>query len=71
MYDPSLIPAVMGVLKIALQTKRGPKSALIALTVRNDNTTELLSHHAKGAASSYSSKHPADVYVLQRAMPQG
>jgi len=46
MYDPSLIPAVMGVLKITLQAKRGLKSALIALTVRNDDTIDLLLHHA-------------------------
>ncbi|KAF9011079.1 putative methyltransferase-domain-containing protein [Cyathus striatus] len=37
-FDPSLIPALVAIIKIALQSTRKSKTALIALTVRNENT---------------------------------
>lgn len=53
MYDPSLIPAVIGMLKIALQVNQRLKFALIALTVRKDDTIGVLMHHVEGAGSKY------------------
>ncbi|KAF8808016.1 hypothetical protein BYT27DRAFT_7190107 [Phlegmacium glaucopus] len=47
-FDPSVIPALVGTLKIALQTQ--PKVALIALTVRNKATFEKFLNHAREAS---------------------
>ena len=52
-FDPSVIPALVGTLKIALQTYTGapckqPKVALIALTVRNKDTFEQFLNHTRG-----------------------
>ena len=52
-FDPSVIPALVGTLKIALQTDtdapyKQPKVALIALTVRNKDTVELFLNHSRG-----------------------
>lgn len=52
-FDPSVIPALVGTLKIALQTYtdascKQPKVALIALTVRNKDTFGQFLNHARG-----------------------
>lgn len=52
-FDPSVIPALVGTLKIALQTYtdapcKQSKVALIALTVRNTDTFEQFLNHTRG-----------------------
>jgi len=54
-FDPSIIPALVGTLKIALQTYtdtpcKQHKFALIALTVRNTDTFEQFLNHTREAA---------------------
>ncbi|GLB43496.1 putative lysine methyltransferase [Lyophyllum shimeji] len=48
-FDPSLIPALTGVLHLALQLghSASPKTALIAATVRNEQTLDLFLHAAQ------------------------
>jgi hypothetical protein len=39
-FDPDLVPALVAVLRFALQQGRRPSYALIALTVRNPTTMQ-------------------------------
>jgi len=49
-FDPSLVPALVGMLKLCLITPavKEPKRALIALTVRNVDTLALFISSVKG-----------------------
>ncbi|KAF9446125.1 hypothetical protein P691DRAFT_777095 [Macrolepiota fuliginosa MF-IS2] len=49
-FDPSLIPALTGVLKLVVSNSTGSTHALIALTVRNETTVNSFMAHVREAS---------------------